>query len=231
MKNNIVFERLWMLCVKYRRVLAQQNVWQLDTLLSMVWYSLYGNVGTVGFAAEDVGASPGDDGEVEVLLEELRITYERLAELGISKDMARTMLWEREKISRMLIKGNGTICLPELGVEVRLTLLQWSLYVLFVRHSEGIDYKHLPDHREELMGILTEATKKGDALVNERRLRNMVDKLTDPTECSINETVSRIRRAFIDATGSEECARHYYINGVRGGVRRIPLDRGFIEGA
>lgn len=213
-----------MLCVKYRQIMAQENVWQLDTLLGIVWNSMHLYEDTVICVAENL---PGKDEKLAMLLEELRITYERLEELGVSKEMARRMLWERENISRMNVCADGTIILPDYNAEVCLTPLQWGLYVLFLRHDEGIEYKCLPEYREELYGILSGVVKNSDGMFNERRVKEMVERVTDPTGKSINEIVSKIRRAFIDATGSDERARHYYINGTRGEVRRIPLDRDF----
>lgn len=224
-KENFVINRLLMLCVKYCQIMVQENVWQLDTLLDIVWNSLHPYSETVIYAAEN---SPGKDEQIAMLLEELRITYERLEELGISKEMARKMLWERENISRMYVCADGMIVLPDYNTEVCLTPLQWALYVLFLRHDEGIDYKCLPGYRDELFGILTGIVKNIDGMFNQRRVKEMVERVTDPKGKSINEIVSKIRRAFIDATGSVERARHYYINGTRGELRRIPLDRAFV---
>lgn len=228
--NNFVINKLWTLCIKYRNALIHEDVWQLDTLLWVVWNSIHKNVDatintTSDFVREDM---PADNVDIETLLEELRIVYNRLEEIGVTKELARQMLWEREKISRIYVRKNGSITLADYGVEIVLPPLQWCLYVLFLRHPDGIAYKKLPDYKDELNDMLIDIYKRNDGQVNESRLSHIVDRLTDSTCGSINENVSKIRRAFINAIGSEDCARHYYIQGTRGGVRRISIDRAFV---
>lgn len=232
--DNIVFEKLWTLCIKYRSVLAFEEVYQLDTLLWVVW----NNMNRSSYAAE-VDAENGflcvhedllaDSGKVDVLLEELRIIYSRLEEMGITKEMARQMLWERERISRLYVYRDGRIVLPDYCVEITLPPLQWVLYVLFLRYDGGINFKSLYDYKDEIMDMLISRHKNSDGQVNMLRLLKIVERLTDSNGGAINEIVSKIRRTFIDAIGSEDCARHYCISGTRGGTRRISIDRKFVE--
>lgn len=222
---NIVIDYLGMLCVKYRKILVELNVWQIDTLLGCLWDDKYYSNAPTTVLSE---GTPIDSTEVEVLLEELRVVYCRLEEIGISKEMARKMLWERERVSNIVVQQNGTISFPDYHIVLNLTPLQWSLYLLFLRHEEGIVYKNLTDYRDELLQILKEFMSRNRVMVHVERLNRIVDRLTDPCGSCINETVSKIKRAFIVAIGHEELARHYYINGVRRGVKRIPLDRSFV---
>lgn len=163
----------------------------------------------------------------DMLLEELRVIYERLAENGISREIAQQMLWERENVSRVLILPNYRILLADFGIEIKLSPLQWSLYVLFMKHEEGIAYKQMPDYDKELMDIMLSQCKD-DALVNINRIKKMIDRLTDPTQSAIRETVSKIRRIFCNATNSNDTAKHYYIYGRRNELHRIALSREFV---
>lgn len=223
---NDGIEELWVLCVKYRRVLEVECAWQMDTLLGVVWNDYCTGRGGGVWAKEEIRRQAKDD-DVDMLLEELRIVYERLEERGISREMARQMLWEKEHVSRLEVGRGCVVSLIDLGIEVRLSPLQWALYVLFLRHDKGIIYKQLPDYRDELMEIMMSGYDD-DALVNVKRMRGMIERVTDPTKGGINETVSKIRRAFSDALGSEDAARHYCICGARNSVHRISLSREYV---
>lgn len=226
MSKNSAFELLWMLCIKYREILDKECVWQIDTLLDIVWhdYMVWRKHGTF-VSEEDI--TQRNPGTLEMLLEELRLAYERLENIGISRDMARQMLWEREPVSRVVIRQNYIVALVDLSIEIKLSPLQWSLYVLFIRHEEGIAYKQMPDYRDELIDIMSHNHCNGK-LVNMWRFRNMVWRLTDPSRGAMNENVSRIRRAFCNAIGSDDAARHYYICGTRNSRHRIALSREYV---
>ncbi|MCQ2257148.1 MAG: hypothetical protein MJZ41_04030 [Bacteroidaceae bacterium] len=104
--------------------------------------------------------------------------------------------------------------------EIRLSPLDKAVYMLFLRHPEGINFSFLPDYREELMEIYR-------SLMNYRTTASMqksIDDVTDPTNNSINEKCARIRRAFISALGQYK-ASAFFIAGPRGGAKKIALER------
>lgn len=51
--------------------------------------------------------------------------------------------------------------------------------------------------------------------------------LCDPLNNSINEKVSKVKKAFRDAV-DDRVARFYYIDGKKGTAKRIALDRDFV---
>ena len=91
-----------------------------------------------------------------------------------------------------------------------------AVYVLFLHHPEGIVFKCLPDFRRELADIYQKIKPLG---LNERAIRSIED-VTNPYLNSINEKCARIRGAFISQF-DENLAQHYYINGMRGEVKKI----------
>lgn len=223
--RTLIENRLLALCEKYSELLIPDNAWRVDTLLSIVWKYPSNHEGWL--ACENLG-SDIKVLEVEQLIEELKTVYAKLAELGVSKEKARQILWEKEQISRIIVRRDGRIVLPDYGVELTFSPLQLAVYVLFVRHAEGISYKNLPDYRDELMEILLSIYSVSNRMVNEARLSRMINRLTDPIEGTIKEVVSKIRHAFIKAIGSVDSARHYYIYGSRGMAKRICIDRDFV---
>ena len=108
--------------------------------------------------------------------------------------------------------------------EIKMAPLDKAVYILFLKHPEGINFSYLPDYRGELMEIY----KK---LMNYRTTAAMlrsVEDVTDPTKNSINEKCARIRRAFVEAFGEYKAAP-YCISGPRGEAKRIALDRKFVD--
>jgi hypothetical protein len=135
--------------------------------------------------------------------------------LIISKDNKKIYVSHFHKIGNKNIEGYQ---------EVKMSPLDKAVYLLFLRHPEGINFSYLPDYRDELMGIY----KK---LMNYRTttaMRRSVEDVTDPTMNSINEKCARIRRAFVEAFGSYN-AEPYCISGLRGEAKKIALDRQYVD--
>lgn len=227
MNTNETILGFWILCAKYHKLLEAECVWQIDTLLGVIWEHYHQHREINSWATEG-NPTHINDQDICMLLEELNTTYLRLEEKGISREMARQMIWEKEKVSRIQLRKNNIVALIDLDIQIKLSPTQWALYVLYLRHEDGIAYKHLPDHREELMDIMLNQHKVDD-LINIKRIRRMIERLTDPTQNAIKENVSKIRKAFCEALGSAEAARHYCIHGMRNTVHRIALSRAYVD--
>lgn len=107
--------------------------------------------------------------------------------------------------------------------EIRLSPLDKAVYLLFLNHTEGINFSFLPDYRDELMEIYR-------SLMNYRTTTSMqksVEDVTDPTNNSINEKCARIRRAFVSALGQYK-ASTFIIAGPRGDAKKITLNRSLV---
>lgn len=107
--------------------------------------------------------------------------------------------------------------------EVHLEPLVKSVYLLFLKHPEGINFKDLPDYRNELTRIYDKVRPWG---LTDRALRSIED-VTNPTLNSINEKCARIRRTFVTLLGNN-VAENYYIKGKRGNAKRIALPRNLV---
>jgi hypothetical protein len=97
------------------------------------------------------------------------------------------------------------------------------VYLLFLKHPEGIAFKSLPDHRKELADIYTKLRPAG---LTDRAMQSIED-VTNPLLNSINEKCARIRGAFISQF-DDSLAKHYYINGNRGEAKMIDLSRDLV---
>ena len=60
----------------------------------------------------------------------------------------------RAQLSRLLITSDYRFLLPDYGnKEVEMSPIHKALYLLFLNHPDGIESKHLSDHRDELLSI------------------------------------------------------------------------------
>lgn len=107
--------------------------------------------------------------------------------------------------------------------EVHMEPLVKAVYLLFLKHPEGILFKHLPDYREELTGIYAKLRPLG---MSEKAIQSIED-MTNPLLNSINEKCARIRSAFVGQF-DDRMAKHYYIDGPRGEAKKIALPRDLI---
>lgn len=120
-----------------------------------------------------------------------------------------------------MITKDYRIVLPEYNnLEIKMEPIVKAVYLLFLNHPEGILFKNLPDYREELTKIYMRLKPSG---LSERALQSIED-VTNPLLNSINEKCARIRGAFVGQF-DDHMARHYYIDGLRGKVKRISLSR------
>ena len=112
----------------------------------------------------------------------------------------------RGKLSRLVITSDYRFLLPDLGnVEVDLQPVHKTVYLLFLNHPEGIEFKHLSEYKDELRQWYRKTAKMMDL----GKIEESVVHLTNPLDNAINEKCSRIKRAFLDVM--DEYAASYYI--------------------
>ena len=158
------------------------------------------------------------------LIEEVRERIAQLRQRGISEYILEQLIHPDDRLSRLVITSDDRIVLPDYhDMEIRMEPLVKAVYLLFLKHPEGILFKHLPDYREELTQIYMKLRPKG---LSERALQSIAD-VTNPLLNSINEKCARIRGAFVGQF-DDHIARHYYIDGQRGGVKKVALPRNLI---
>ena len=97
------------------------------------------------------------------------------------------------------------IFLTDFGdLEVRLTPLERTLYLLFLNHPEGIQLNSLYDHEEEVSTIYSQISNRG----NLAEIQQSIDHLVDPTENSASEKISKIKKKFENAVGEKSPTNH-----------------------
>ena len=115
----------------------------------------------------------------------------------------------RTQLSRLLITSDYRFLLPDYGnKEVEMSPIHKALYLLFLNHPDGIESKHLSDHRDELLSIYMRVSSWLDI----DKVHDVVDRLVDPLDNAFNEKCSRIKAAFA-AIMDEYSAAYYAISG------------------
>ena len=115
----------------------------------------------------------------------------------------------RGKLSRLVITEDYRFILADYNNrEVELQPVHKAVYLLFLNHPEGIEFKRLADYREELLGLYMKTARWMD----KEKIEESVDKLVNPLDNAINEKCSRIKKVFLDLM-DEYRASYYIISG------------------
>lgn len=178
------------------------------------------------WASEPFYADEEFDEESKVLMREVEERIDKLKQKGISAYiLKKLLLGEKKRLSRLRITKDYRIFLPDYNnIEIKMTPLPKSVFLLFLNHPNGIMFSYLPDYREELMDIYKKV--KGPFFNTESAKRSVED-VTDPLKNSINENCSRIRESFVSQF-EEYLAHFYYVDGERGEAKKISLPRDLV---
>lgn len=115
----------------------------------------------------------------------------------------------RAKLSRLLITKDYRFFLLDLGNrEVELQPVHKAVYLLFLAHPEGIEFKRLGDYREELTCYYMATAK----MMDKEKIIEGVGHLVNPLDNAINEKCSRIKKVFLEMM-DEYMASYYIISG------------------
>ena len=159
--------------------------------------------------------------DAAALLEALRRIADRLRQMTGSAE-PEAIPFEPERI---VVTRDYRILLPDrYDMEIRMRPLVKTVFLLFLRHPEGIRFRELAHYRDEMLSLYGGISRRGDREAQERS----IDRLLDPDDNSIHEKVSVL---------SETLSRYFHgpasipytITGAAGTPKRIPLDRYYVE--
>ena len=168
---------------------------------------------------------PNDFGQINssVLLGEMKDMVRMLRNQGVEESDIMAALHEDELLPELIITKDYRILLGKERKIIHLEPLVKAVYLLFLRHPEGIMFKCLPDYREELARIYSKLKPAG---LTDKALQSIED-VTNPMLNSINEKCARIRGAFVGQF-DDYMAKSYYIDGLRGEVKKVSLPRNLV---
>lgn len=129
------------------------------------------------------------------------------------------------KVSRIRIDRQFRIFLTDYGdQEIEMTPLPKTLFLFMLKYPNGILFKELYRHKQELLYIYGRVSRRSDLEVMQKSIQDM----TDARSNSINEKCSRIKEAFVSKI-DERIAEEYFITGYRLEPKRIRIDRSLVS--
>lgn len=115
----------------------------------------------------------------------------------------------KSKLSRLMITSDYRFFLVDMGNrEIELQPVHKAVYLLFLAHPEGIEFKRLSEYREELTRYYMATAK----LMDKEKIIEGVDHLVNPLDNAIHEKCSRIKKVFLEIM-DEYMASYYIISG------------------
>ena len=112
------------------------------------------------------------------------------------------------KLSRLVITDDYRFVLEDYDrMEVELQPVHKAVYLLFLAHPEGIEFKRLAEYREELLGYYLKTAR----MMDKEKIIESVDHLVNPLDNAINEKCSRIKKTFLELM-DEYTASYYFIS-------------------
>ena len=111
------------------------------------------------------------------------------------------------KLSRLVITKDYRFILEDYHQEVELQPVHKAVYLLFLAHPEGIEFKRLAEYREELTRYYMATAK----MMDKEKVIESVDHLVNPLDNAINEKCSRIKKVFLELM-DEYRASYYFIS-------------------
>ena len=167
---------------------------------------------TVDYLAEKV-----DEMDAAALLEAMSILRKRLSDID--------MLEGTDNGERILVTRDYRILLPDrFDTEIRLQPLVKTVFLLFLRHPEGIRFGDLPDYRAEMEALYRGITRRPSGPEIERS----IDRLISPGDNSIHEKAAKLAAALAKYF-QPQALPAYTLTGKSGAPKRIRLDRSLVE--
>lgn len=171
------------------------------------------------------------DEETKNILTEIQEKLNKVRLKGISEAIIAQYVKPCPKLSRITISNSFKITLNDYdNMEITMEPIVKSVFLLFLRHEEGILFKNLADYQDELEIIYRAVKSKKndiDAKIQAGftpQISNNVKSITNPLSNSINEKCTRIKEAFL-IHFHDSIAENYYIQGFRASEKVITLSR------
>ena len=187
---------------------------------SLVWSIIFGKTAVL----EEPEATYGDPDQLDILsarelFDLLQKVQERLQEKGysVSVDIVDKPIPDEPQTIHISKDFRILIDCPGLK-EIPLRPLLRAVFILFLKHPEGIRVKEKEAYREELMDIYAHIFPNLDSDI----LRERIDRLVAPGENTFSENLSHLNRALGTILG--QAAHPYQVYGANGHPRKILLD-------
>ena len=143
---------------------------------------------------------------------------------GVVRELIERELAKDEVLSRVVIKKDCNIVLPEYNRTIKLHPIEKTLFFLYLLHPEGIAFKDLIDYKAEIYHIYGHLSNQSDPA----KVAAAVERLFELDSNAINEHRSRLKSAF-EREFDSALANRYYITGKKGEIMNITLPRELVD--
>ena len=133
--------------------------------------------------------------EIQSQLQELKDSGQFLLALPILKDILNREVnnINLKTSNNIMISSDYRIVLPNFdNLEIQLSHLTKSIYILFYKYPHGINIKELYNYRKELEGLYSRISNQLDY----DKMMQSIDDLVNPENKAIYTHISRIKSAF-----------------------------------
>ena len=186
----------------------------------VAWEILFGKTGVL----EEPEVKYGDSERLDLLsarelFDLLQKVQEKLQEKGYDVSIDKADGPISPEPQTLHISKDYRILIDCLGLkEITLRPLLRAVFILFLRHPEGIRIKEKQAYREELLDIYAHIFPNLDPDI----CRERIDRLIAPGQNAFSENLSHLNRALTSILGPD--ASPYQVYGSNGRPRRILLD-------
>ena len=157
------------------------------------------------------------DEDAASIVAQIKTLLKQLKTKGATDKEIDSLLTEEDKPGRAYIDSRGMLVLPDAGgVQIRLTPMERTLYILFLRYPDGINADELWRYWDELCDIYGSQTIYDDIDL----IEDAVEGICDEEKVTWYTNVSRIKRKITDRLG-KRAAEQYIIRRGEDGLYRI----------
>ena len=170
------------------------------------------------------GADSKFTSEQNYLIDRAIDAVERLQLTGLPMELIKKLISVETRFSRIVITDKFRIFLADYNnKEVVMGPLPKVVLLFFLKHDREFMFSDLMDYKEELLEIYEKVSNRGD----KEKMRQSIESLVDPTNNSICEKCTAVRKAFLEQI-TYNVARHYFIDGRQGLPKKIHLNRSLV---
>ena len=157
------------------------------------------------------------DEDAASIVAQRKTLLKQLKTKGATDKEIDSLLTDEDKPGRAYVDSKGMLVLPDAGgVQIRLTPMERTLYILFLRYPDGINADELWRYWDELCDIYGSQTIYDDIDL----IEDAVEGICDEEKVTWYTNVSRIKRKITDRLGKRE-AEQYIIRRGEDGLYRI----------
>ena len=152
----------------------------------------------------------------------IKTLLNHLTTTGATDTEIDSLLTEEDKPGRAYIDSRGMLVLPDAGgVQIKLTPMERTLYILFLRYPDGINADELWRYWDELCDIYGSQTVYDDIDL----IEDAVEGICDEEKVTWYTNVSRIKKKISDKIGKRAAEQYIIRRGVDGLYRIRAAER------